>query len=123
MVKKLTISDSGNSIDLGDIDKSIKKMVVYFHSHGSNRQEGRFLLNHASNLDMNLCLIDSRGSGESEAEYTTLGIKEYRDIHMLIKYLQNKFKINEIILYGRSMGAASLMKFVSEYKNGNFLIR
>ena len=93
-------------------------MILYFHSHGSNRQEGRFLLNHANNLNMNLCLLDSRGSGESEAEFTTLGIKEYRDIHTLIKYLQRKLDIKEIILFGRSMGAASLMKFVAEYKNG-----
>lgn len=80
--------------------------------------EGRFLLKYASELDMNLCLLDCRGSGESKGNFTTLGIKEYQDVHSLIKTLQNTFNLQSLILYGRSMGAATLIKFVTEFKKG-----
>lgn len=105
-----------------DVDENIEKFIIYFHSHGSNRQEGRFLLEFASNLGMNLCLMDMRASGESGGKFTTLGIKEYRDVHSIIKNLQQNYVCKKMILFGRSMGAASLIKFVAEYKNGNKLI-
>ena len=59
-----------------------------------------------------------RGSGQSGSQFTTLGIKESSDIYSLIKELQLKYKCQKMILYGRSMGAASIMKFISEKKNG-----
>lgn len=93
--------------------------IIYFHSHGSNRQEGRFLLEHAGKLDYNLCLLDMRASGDSKGQYSTLGVKEYRDVHSMVKLLQKRFRAKNIILYGRSMGAASVMKFISEYRNGS----
>lgn len=96
----------------------IHSFIVYFHSHGSCRQEGRFLLSSASSRDSNLCLVDMRGSGESNGKFTTLGVKESTDILFLLRQLQTKFRCQSVLLYGRSMGAASLMKFVVENKSG-----
>jgi predicted alpha/beta-fold hydrolase len=59
-----------------------------------------------------------RGSGESQGKFTTLGIKESNDIYYILKELQKTFKTRSVLLYGRSMGAASLMKFVVERKKG-----
>lgn len=101
-----------------DCDQSIDTFIIYFHSHGSNRQEGHFLLEHAGQLNFNLCLLDMRGSGDSKGQFSTLGVKEYRDVHSMVKLLQKKFRAKNILLYGRSMGAASVMKFISEYRNG-----
>lgn len=92
--------------------------MLYFHSHGSNRQEGRFLLKFAARMDYNLCLVDSRGSGVSEGQFCTLGIRESRDIHSLVKHLQRLYRVETVLLYGRSMGAVSIMKFVSEFRRG-----
>jgi pimeloyl-ACP methyl ester carboxylesterase len=77
------------------------------------------LLKYASELNFNLCLIDLRASGNSEGSYCTLGIKEYQDIYNLIKILQSDFNTKRVLLYGRSMGAVSIMKFISEYHKGN----
>lgn len=60
-----------------------------------------------------------RASGESGGEYTTLGIREHRDIHSLVQVLQNQFAAQKMILYGRSMGAVSIMNFVSKYCEGS----
>ena len=94
--------------------------LIYFHSHGANRQEGRFLLNYAAIKNCNLCVIDMRGSGQSGSQFTTLGIKESSDVYFMIKELQLKYNCHNMLLYGRSMGAASIMKFISEKKNGSF---
>jgi uncharacterized alpha/beta hydrolase family protein len=59
-----------------------------------------------------------RACGISEGEHCTLGIKEYRDINYLIKRLQKNHQIKKILLYGRSMGAVSIMKFISKYRKG-----
>jgi pimeloyl-ACP methyl ester carboxylesterase len=101
-----------------DWDPKIETFIIYLHSHGSNRTEGRFLLDYASELNYNLCLLDLRGSGDSQGKFSTLGIKEYRDIYSVVKLLQKSYRAKKIVLYGRSMGAASIMKFVAEYRNG-----
>lgn len=101
-----------------DWDKSVETFVIYFHSHGSNRQEGRFLLEHIADLNYNLCVLDMRASGESKGTFSTLGVREYRDVHSMVKVLQKKYRVKNIVLYGRSMGAASIMKFVAKYRNG-----
>lgn len=65
-----------------------------------------------------------RGSGESQGHFTTLGIKESIDIYCLLKELQKEFDCKSVLLYGRSMGAASLMKFIVEHKKGrNYKIK
>ena len=60
-----------------------------------------------------------RGSGDSKGQFLTLGIREYKDLYCLIRKLQKDYKAEKIILYGRSMGAVALMKFISEFKRGN----
>ena len=101
-----------------DWDSSVDTFIIYLHSHGSNRTEGRFLLEYASKLNFNLCLLDMRGSGDSKGDFSTLGVKEYRDVYSIVKLLQKNYRAKNIVLYGRSMGAASVMKFVAEYRNG-----
>ena len=60
-----------------------------------------------------------RGSGQSGGQFTTLGVKESSDVHLMIKTLQNIYGCKYMILYGRSMGAASILKFVNEFKKGS----
>jgi hypothetical protein len=101
-----------------DWDSSIRGFLVYFHSHAANRAEGRFLLNYAAIKNYNLCLMDMRGSGQSEGEFSTLGIKESGDVYAMIKDLQRKYQCDRIVLFGRSMGAAAVLKFICERKKG-----
>lgn len=104
-----------------NLEPSVETFLLYFHSHGSNRTEGRFLLKFASRLNMHLCLTDMRASGDSGGQYTTLGVREHRDIHSLVRLLRTRFGAQQILLYGRSMGAVSIMKFVAEFCEGDLL--
>ena len=47
------------------------------------------------------------GSGYSEGEYITLGIKESWDTLKVIEYLNKNYNIGNIIIWGRSMGAVT----------------
>jgi len=65
-----------------------------------------------------MCLVDMRASGESQGQFCTLGIKESLDIFHILNELKSLFKCRTVLLYGRSMGAASVMKFIVERKKG-----
>ena len=115
---KVYLKEENKKNAMKDVDQSIDSMMIYLHSHGSNRQEGRFLLDLAYQKNYNLCLMDMRGSGESEGEFCTLGIKEYKDVYSLMVTLAQRYKTKEVILFGRSMGAASVMNFVKNFRTG-----
>lgn len=58
----------------------------------------------------NILLIDQRGQGKSQGKTITMGVKEHRDVLSWAKYVADRFsKDTKIILYGVSMGAASVV--------------
>lgn len=62
----------------------------------------------------NLLLIDQRGQSKSEGNTITMGVKEHRDVKSWVDYSIDRFgKDVKIILYGVSMGAASVLMATS----------
>ena len=55
-----------------------------------------------------LLIIDQRAYGESEGEYTSYGLKEQYDLLEWIKFCRTYANIANIVLYGISMGAATI---------------
>jgi pimeloyl-ACP methyl ester carboxylesterase len=86
--------------------------LVYVHSHSGNRLEGLTLIDDLL-PDVNLCVFDCSGSGLSEGEYTTLGLKECRDLKCVIAHLKSHYKTGEIGLWGRSMGAVTCLMYAA----------
>ena len=60
-------------------------------------------------LGYNILLVDQRASGDSQGEYYTYGQKESLDLMQWIDYLRKKDPECRIILFGVSMGAATVM--------------
>ena len=56
----------------------------------------------------NLLFIHHRAHGCSEGKYSTFGIKERIDIRNWVDFLNSKYPVDNIILYGSSMGCASI---------------
>lgn len=52
-------------------------------------------------------VFDFIGSGGSEGEYVTLGIEESKNISVIIDYIRKNKNVNDIFLWGRSMGAVA----------------
>lgn len=93
---------------------SPKGTVALFHGHGGKKSS---LLTEAgifNQLGYNTILLDFRAHGGSDGNTCTIGYKEAEDVNLLYKYLAGKGEKN-IILYGSSLGAATLTKAIHEY--------
>lgn len=85
--------------------------IIYTHAQGSNALEGNFLLPVCDKLGIGLCLFDFAGSGNSDGDFVTLGISEANDLDLIIFYLKTNYKVQNIGLWGRSMGAVSILLY------------
>ncbi len=67
----------------------------------------------------NLLMIVERSHGISEGKDITFGVKESKDSHSWIEFVNNKYNPNNIFLYGVSMGSAVILlnKSLNEEKN------
>jgi alpha-beta hydrolase superfamily lysophospholipase len=59
--------------------------------------------------------FDFAGCGKGSAEYITLGYREKEDVKVVVDYLTKIEKIDSIILWGRSMGGATAILYLSDY--------
>lgn len=82
------------------------RCVIYLHGNVGSQQEGRFCVKLLAPRGITVFCFDFSGSGLSGGEYVTLGFREHEDVIDAINFLNTQFKINEFVLWGRSMGAA-----------------
>ena len=59
-------------------------------------------------------LPDLRASGKSEGKYIGMGWLDRADIKRWVEYINNNYPNKKIILYGVSMGAATVMMSAGE---------
>lgn len=90
-----------------------KPCIVYSHSHSGNKLEGSALLEIVKH-NFSLCLFDYTGYGCSQGQYSTLGLKEEADLETVINHLKKEFKMTSIYLWGRSMGAVTIVHLMSK---------
>lgn len=93
-----------------NVPQSEYPCIIYLHSHSGNKAESAqissFFLDH-----FNICSFDFSGYGSSEGEYSTLGMKEHKDLRAVVTYLRECLDIEDIYLWGRSMGAVTSILF------------
>ncbi|MCP9752669.1 alpha/beta hydrolase [Ferruginibacter sp. HRS2-29] len=94
---------------------SAKGTVVMFHGHGSNKAAILTEAEGFRHLGYNTLLVDFRAHGNSEGNTTTIGYKEAEDIKLAYDHVKISGEKN-IILWGISMGAASITKAMHDYK-------
>lgn len=88
--------------------------LVYLHSHSGSQMEGADVVRQAMAGNFAVCTFDFAGYGKSEGEYGTLGKNEALDIHSVVEHLVSKEKFRYVYLWGRSMGAATVIRYCSE---------
>ena len=88
--------------------------VALFHGYGDNKT--KILPEAMGFLDMgyNVLLIDFRGHGNSSGHTCTIGYREADDVKAAYDFLADKGE-NHIVLWGISMGAASICHAVEKY--------
>lgn len=90
--------------------------IIYCHGNGGNKIDiveiFDFLL-----WEFNIFSFDFSGSGRSDGDYVTLGYFEKDDVKAVVEFLRKELNIQKIILYGRSMGAVSALRYAAEDPN------
>ena len=93
-------------------DSSVYMIMV----HGY-RSDGSSLVSPAKKMlkdNYNILIPDLRGHGESEGDYIGMGWDDRQDILKWIDFILKQDKQAQIILYGVSMGAATVMNVSGE---------
>lgn len=81
--------------------------VVYLHGNTSSRYEALPYLQFLLPSNITLFCFDFSGCGKSEGEYISLGWWEREDLKNVIDFIKTTGRTSQIVLWGRSMGAAT----------------
>jgi pimeloyl-ACP methyl ester carboxylesterase len=86
-------------------------LIVFFHGlWGHSYLDGVPIYRITQKHNWNLLLCDLRAQGDSEGEFSTLGVLEKYDCLDWVEWAQNRFgDKNPIFLMGVSMGASIVM--------------
>lgn len=88
-----------------------KKVAILSHAYGLNRSRGPFSMlrfaKFVKSMGYNVLLYDFRNAGESGGSETTLGEKEQWDVHAAIDFTKEEKGMEQIVLFGWSMGASA----------------
>ena len=90
-------------------------VVILFHGYAAQKTS---LLDEAAaflDLGASVMLVDFRGSGGSSESYTTVGVHEAEDVAFAARYARQWLSHGNVFLFGRSMGAAAILRAVHEH--------
>ena len=104
-------SDDGYELHAFEIENPTKtnKWLIAMHGYRGEVIEVSDYGYNFYNQGYNVLLPEQRGTGESEGTWITMGIKEHNDLNDWINYIIEKDADSQIILFGVSMGAATVL--------------
>ena len=85
-----------------------------FHGHGGNKSGVLKEAEAFDSMGYRVFLVDFRAHGNSQGNICTIGFSETNDVLIAYNYIKQKYN-EDIILWGISMGAATILKAVDEY--------
>ena len=88
--------------------------VCLFHGHGGNKSDIYVESIAFRKMKYNTLLLDFRAHGNSDGNVCTIGYNESEDVKLAYDYIKNKGEKN-IVLWGISMGAATITKAINDY--------
>ncbi len=89
-------------------------LVILFHGYTSEKSDLLPEAKELLELGKSVLLVDFRGSGGSSESYTTIGVCEGADVATAVDYANKNFSHSTTILFGKSMGAAAILRAVYE---------
>lgn len=95
------------------------RWVIAVHGYDGNSMKMCGRARHFYNMGYNVLIPDLRGHGKSEGNYIGMGWHDRKDILGWIDYITEKYEDCEIILYGISMGASTVMMTCGENLKSN----
>lgn len=84
--------------------------IIFAHGYsGGPREKARCLHDLYDKYHSNIISVEQRGQNGSELKYLTMGYKEGKDLIVWSDYIVSLDKEAKIIVFGESMGAATVM--------------
>jgi len=90
------------------------RAILMLHGHSANRDQ---FLEHADYLmdaGYGLLMLDFRNHGDSEGNATSMGFHEIKDARAAYQYLEAQDDVQQIVLWGHSMGGAVASQLMAE---------
>ncbi len=91
-----------------------KGTVAMFHGHGGKKSGVLKEAYSFQQMGYNTLLLDFRAHGNSEGNTCTIGYDEAEDVKLAFDYLEQQGEKN-IVLWGISLGAATITKAINDY--------
>jgi uncharacterized protein len=91
-----------------------KGTVILFHGHGSKKSSVLDEADGFKKMGYNTLLIDFRAHGNSGGNTCTIGYNEAEEVKLAYDFIKGKGEKN-IVLWGISMGAATISKAMNDY--------
>ena len=91
-----------------------RAVVVMFHGHADSKQSLLPAARLFHDLGYAAFLVDFRGSGGSSGNETSIGFHEADDVRAAFVYASALPGRPQVLLYGNSMGAAAVLKAMSD---------
>ena len=101
-------------LNIATRSKYTMPVVIYLHGNSSSRVEGTKLKFDFFKKGINLFVFDFSGCGLSEGKYISLGYHEKHDVKIIVDFVEKIPGVGKIGLWGRSMGAATIMMYAAE---------
>lgn len=96
------------------IEQKSSAYVIMVHGYHSDSASLVSPIKKMKNQGYNVLAIDLRGHGQSEGDYIGMGWDDRKDVLLWIDYILQRKKDSSIILYGVSMGGATVMNVAGE---------
>ncbi|MEL6383203.1 MAG: alpha/beta fold hydrolase [Cyanobacteria bacterium J06626_18] len=88
-------------------------VVLLFPPYGASKQTLLAQSQIFHELGYSTLLVDFRGVGGSSGSDTTLGVREGEDVAYAVRYAEQHWPGQPIVLYGASMGAVAVMRAIA----------
>lgn len=85
-------------------------LILLFHGYASSKDSLLPVAKQLNAMGWGTMLVDFYGSGGSTGDRTTIGFLESADVTQSYKYAREMWPDSNVILYGQSMGGASVLR-------------
>ncbi|VWL85555.1 alpha/beta hydrolase [Oceanivirga miroungae] len=95
-------------------NKEANKWIITVHGYSRNGHAMATFIRHFYDLGYNVLFPDLLGHGKSKNDFYTMGSYDSKDLAKWVKLISSENKESKIILFGVSMGAATVLNSLDE---------
>lgn len=92
---------------------SVLPCCVFLHGNSGCRLDAYDAVRVLLPMNVSVFCLDFGGSGRSEGDFVSLGVRESLDTEAVVAHLRASGRVSRIALWGRSMGAATALLYAS----------